>query len=153
MASMLQKVLKPEAIRIRLQATNKQEAIRELVDILDQAEHLKDRAEAERVLFARERSLSTGLQDGIAIPHGKTDTVDHLVVAIGIRKDGIDFDCADGKPARIFVLALSPASKAGPHIQFLAEISSILAKPEARQRLLSAASPQEVYSLLTLKKW
>jgi PTS system nitrogen regulatory IIA component len=88
--------------------------------------------------------MSTGIQEGIAIPHGKTDAVDELVACVAIKKEGIDFESLDGKPSRIFIMTLSPANKVGPHVQFLAEISRLLKRTEARAQMLSAGSAEEL---------
>jgi mannitol/fructose-specific phosphotransferase system IIA component (Ntr-type) len=151
MSGILLKALKPEAIRLRLEATTKEAAIRELVGILDSVEPLQDRAEAERVIFAREQTMSTGMQDGLAIPHAKTDVVEHLVVALGLKPEGLDFDCADGQPARILFVTLSPTNKAGPHIQLLAEVTGVLRHQAAREAVLQAKTPEEVIAALLRK--
>jgi len=93
--------------------------------------------------------MSTGMQNGIAIPHGKTDAVDQLIAGVGIHRAGVDFACMDGKPAHIFIMTLSPENRAGPHIQFLAEISKVLSRPELRENLLNAATADEILNLLT----
>ena len=134
---------------MRLKADTKDEAIRELVGILAEAGLLGDRGEAERVVLERERVMSTGMEAGIAIPHGKTDTVDRLVVGLALKAEGIDFDCADGKPARILLVTLSPACRTGPHLRFMADITRLLRDPGLREAVLNAATPREVVSLLT----
>jgi PTS system nitrogen regulatory IIA component len=147
--SFLQSTLQPSLVRMRLAATEKTAAIRELLDILDGARLLPNRAEAERVVLARERMMSTGMENGLAIPHGKTDTVDRLLVALALKPEGMDFGCIDGQPARILICTLSPASRTGPHLRFMAEISRLLQDPGARDRLLSARTPHDVLAALT----
>ena len=70
--------------------------------------------------------MSTGMQHGIALPHGKSDGIDSMSVAVGARKAGVDFDSLDHEPSRLFILIASPKKESGPHVQFLAAISSIL---------------------------
>jgi len=132
-----------------MMAETKDEAIHEMLDVLETAGVLPDRAAAEKVVFERERVMSTGMECGIAIPHGKTDTVDQLIVAVGIKREGLDFDCADGQPARMFIMTLSPVSRSGPHIRFLAEISRLLHTADVRERVLNAADSREVVAVLT----
>jgi PTS system nitrogen regulatory IIA component len=84
------------------------------------------------------------MQHGIAIPHGKTDAVDSLAVALAMKKEGVDFGSLDGKPARIFVMTLSPLGKAGPHITYLSEISKLLNKSSIRERLLNCETEEEM---------
>jgi len=92
--------------------------------------------------------MSTGMHHGLAIPHGKSHAVTRLVGAVGLAPDGIDFNSLDGQPARIFILSVSPANRAGPHIQFLAEISRILNREDSRQAFLNADSVDSLYDLL-----
>ncbi len=146
--SFLQNLLHPELVRLRLGATTKDAVMRELLDVLAAADLLKNRAEVERVILDRERAMSTGMENGIAIPHGKTDTVDNLLVAIGLQPNGVDFTAVDGQPSRIFVLVVSPLRGTGPHLRFMAEISKILRNPQLRARLLAATTPDEVVHLL-----
>ncbi len=145
----LKDVLQPQLVRVNMQASTKNEAILELLDILESGGLLKDRAEAERVVFEREKSMSTGLEHGIAIPHGKTDTVSSLIVALATKPEGIDFECADGLPARILIMTLSPASVSGPHIRFMAEVSQLLRHADLRDRILSASTAEDVVHYLT----
>ncbi|MCF7853425.1 MAG: PTS sugar transporter subunit IIA [Candidatus Pacebacteria bacterium] len=146
---LLRSFLKPELVRVNISATCKREAILTLLNIVDDAGSLRDRDEAERVVFERERNMSTGLERGVAIPHGKTDSVDNLLVAIATKPDGLDFDSADGQPAKILVLTLSPAGRSGPHIRFMAEISRLLRDDVLRRRVVEAQSADEIVSLLT----
>jgi len=147
-ASFLWQVLKPELIRMRLESRDKTGIIRELVGILDTAGLLRDRAEAERVVLAREQMMSTGMEHGVAIPHGKTDTVDGLLVAMALCPEGVDFDCIDRQPARILIVTLSPASRTGPHIRFMAEVSRILRDADLRDQVLAAKSSGTVVDIL-----
>ncbi len=144
----LKKALKIEAIAAELKATTKDGVIENLVDMLVSAGKIKDRLEALRAVLEREKKMSTGMQSGIAIPHGKTDSVDELVAAFGIKHAGVEFDSLDGLPARIFVMTLCPTTRTGPHIQFLAEISRQLNDPMIRERLLQATSAEEILNIL-----
>ena len=96
--------------------------------------------------------MSTGLQNGIAIPHGKSDTVENLVAAVGIKQEGVPFESLDNLPAQIIVVTLSPQNKPGPHIQFLAEISKALCDPAARENILRATSEEAVLIGLCAEK-
>lgn len=145
----LQNALVPAQAKPRMAASTKQAAITELLDMLDSAGVLSNRAEAERVVFERERRMSTGLENGVAIPHGKTDAVDRLLVAVGTKPEGIDFDCADGKPARFLILTLSPASGTGPHIRFMAEVSRLLHSDSVRNKALAAQTPEALVQAFT----
>lgn len=142
------RILAKDTIVMRLKSDSKDGVIEELIDTLVTAGKIKDRKAALKAVVEREKKMSTGLQNGIAIPHGKTDTLDVLVAAIGIKPEGIPFESLDGEPARIILLTVSPASRTGPHIQFLADISRVLHNDETRQKVLEAANEDEVMELL-----
>jgi mannitol/fructose-specific phosphotransferase system IIA component (Ntr-type) len=95
--------------------------------------------------------MPTGLENGIAIPHGKTDTIDRLYVAMAVLRQGLDFNSADGLPARIILLLVSPAARSGPHLRFMADFSRLLQSAEMRQAVLDAETPERVCALLTGK--
>jgi PTS system nitrogen regulatory IIA component len=145
-------ILSKQAVILDLKAGTKEAAIDELIDLLVSNGQIRDRAAAAKVVAEREKKMSTGLQDGIAIPHGKTDTVENIAAAIGIKKTGIPFDSLDGHPAQIIVLTLSPLNKPGPHIQFLAEISKSLASAEVRSMLLGATREEDVIATICPEK-
>lgn len=142
------RVLSKETIALRLQGETKDAIIEELVEMLAAAGRIRDRKAALKAIQERERKMSTGLQNGIAIPHGKTDSVESLVAALGLKPEGVAFDSLDGQPAQIILMTLSPASRTGPHIQFLADISRLLHDPSVRQRVLDAQSEDEVVEIL-----
>lgn len=144
----LNKVLTPETVVLGLKSTTKIAAIEEMVDRLVATGRITDRAAALQAIIERERKMSTGMQNGIAIPHGKTNAVDSLIALVALKPEGLDFESLDGQPARIFVMTLSPESRTGPHIQFLAEISRELNDPQIRERLLHAVTVEEILQLL-----
>lgn len=147
----LRKVLTADTISLNLKSDTKDGIIEEMIDLLMAAgkiRDLKDRKEALRVVLERERKMSTGMQNGIAIPHGKTDRVDALVAAVGLKKEGVDFGSLDGQPSRIFVMTLSPDTRTGPHIQFLAEISRQLSDSAVREKILVAKTADELLNII-----
>jgi len=140
----LRRVLSPALVDPDLQASAKQEVIDELLSILFATDKVSDHQRARQSILDRERKMSTGMEHGIAIPHGKTDAVEELVACVGISRDGIDFGSLDREPAHIFIMTLSPANRTGPHIQFLAEISRLLRDPERRTRVREAQTANTV---------
>ena len=144
----LKKPLTVETIRLDLKGATKEAILAEMVDLLVASGHIRDREAVLKAVLEREKRMSTGMQNGIAIPHGKTDSVDCLVAALGIKRGGVDFGALDGQPSNIFVMTVSPDSRTGPHIQFLAEISRPLNDASVRAKLLAATSPDEVLHLL-----
>lgn len=141
--------LKKGCFVLELKSDTKEGVINEMIDLLDAAGKLPDKNAALNSVIEREKKMSTGMQCGVAIPHGKTDTIDDLLVAFAMKKSGIDFGSLDGQPSKIFVMTLSSSNRTGPHIQYLAEISKVLNIPSIRERLLAAQSVDEVVSILT----
>ncbi len=127
---------------------SKDEIIRNLVELAAKSGKVVDVEEALESVMLREAKMSTGMQHGIAIPHGKTDAVKELVAALAVAKQPVDFDSIDGHPAQIFVCTLSPKNRSGPHIQFLAEIGKLLAESDRRERVLAATTQEELLSIL-----
>jgi mannitol/fructose-specific phosphotransferase system IIA component (Ntr-type) len=136
----LKKLLSEDTIIFNLKGTTKEEIIQEMIDLLVARGRIKDRDAALKAVLEREQKMSTGMQHGIAIPHGKTDSVDKLVTAMGLKKEGVDFGSMDGKPS---------ISRTGPHIQFLSEISQVLNDPEKRERILHSQNASEILDVLT----
>ncbi len=147
----LKKVLSPDAVWVDLKADSKQGIIEEMIARLVAAGKLSDREAVLKAVVEREAKMSTGMQNGVAIPHGKTDAVESLVAAIGINKSGVPFDSMDGSPCTIFIMTISPTQRTGPHIQFLAEVSRLISQPAERDRLLAAKTHGDIYEILTRK--
>lgn len=147
----LKKVLSPDTVWVDLKADTKQGIVEEMVDRLFAAGKISDREGVLQAVMQREGKMSTGMQNGVAIPHGKTDAVDALVAAVGIQKDGVDFDAMDGIPCRIFIMTISPIKRSGPHMQFLAEVSRLISQPAEREKLLAAQTHSQIYEQLTGK--
>lgn len=144
----IRKILTKDVISLDLHGGNKEQVINEMLDILSGSGKISNRKAAEKAIWDREKKMSTGMQNGIAIPHGKSDCVDSLVVAVGVHKEGVNFDSLDQEPAHFLIMTISPANRTGPHIQFLAEISRQLNDPATRDRILKAASKDEVLDIL-----
>src|SRR3990167_4666538 len=122
----ISEVLDVRAIKLGLKASTKEEALKELVEILAQVEDVGDPKGIVKALVERESLGSTGIGQGIAIPHGKTDRVKRLVAVLGISKFGVNFDALDGEAVYIFFLLVAPKSTPGPHLKALAQISRLL---------------------------
>jgi len=143
----LKKVLSTDIISMEIKATGKEAIISEIIDMLYDAKKIKAKDTVLAEVLKRESQMSTGIQAGVAIPHGKCDDVPELVAAIALSKEGKDFKSLDGKPSQIFVMTLSPSKKSGPHVQFLAEISRLLTKADVREGILKASTKEEVLKL------
>ncbi len=140
----VKKHLNRENIILELEASTKETVIEEMIDNLVASGKIKNKEKALKAVMEREKKMTTGMQHGVAIPHGKTDSVSELVAAIAIKKDGIDFDSMDKQPSRIFIMTISPASHSGPHIQFLAEVSKVLKSEKIRKTFLSAKKEEDI---------
>jgi PTS system nitrogen regulatory IIA component len=146
---MLKDSLDPACISLELKATTRDAAIEELIGMIHAKHHLKDLDEAVRVVMEREQKMSTSLESGIAVPHGKADSVDNLLVAVGLKKKGIDFKSADGQKSNIIILILSSTARVGPHMRCLAEIGRLLQSDVNRKKVLSAKDAETVYQIMT----
>jgi fructose-specific phosphotransferase system IIA component len=148
----LTQILQQKCIKVPVLSRDKQSVITELVDLLNANKLLHDRDVALQSVLAREQTRSTGIGGRIAIPHGKSNAVNDLVVGMGIAQKPIEFDSIDGRPVTIIILLISALDKTGPHIQALATISRLMLDEEFKQRLEMAGSPQEAYKLLQEKE-
>lgn len=139
--------LQRDAIILDMKAATKEAALRELAGT---AATLCGRFTEEtlfNVLLERETVGSTGVGNGVAIPHGKIDGLDEILLCFGRSRTGINFDAIDNRPAHLFVLLLSPADKAGEYLQTLAAVSRILKQQGNRQQLLDSTSRDDIVAL------
>ena len=141
-------LLNPAAIADDLKAENKDDALAELADALMRVEKGLDRDEVIRVLQEREHLGSTGIGHGLAIPHGKLNDIDRMLLCFGRSRGGIDFDSMDGEPAHLFFLLLAPVDAAGEHLKTLARVSKLLKDAGVRQRLLEAAGSEALFRII-----
>jgi len=138
-------ILSPECVRVPLVARGKLQAIAELVDVLAYAGRLSDRDAVLESVLTRERTRSTGIGQGLAVPHGKSRGCPTLAMAIGRPVEPIDFDSPDGLPCIAVVLLASPFDKAGPHIQALASISRLWLDERFRRAVAEAVDGAALY--------
>ena len=138
----------PTCISLNLSGVTREEIITELVDILASRGRLLDRDMVLEDVLEREVVISTGMENGIALPHARTDGVADFEVAIGVKKEGVDFGSADGKKSRLFILAVSPKKVSGPHLQFIAAIATLLKDNNLCEDIINAAAPEKAMELL-----
>jgi PTS system nitrogen regulatory IIA component len=146
--SNLLSVILLEHIVINLKGKTKETVIRELLDILSTRGKLIDRTIVLNDILNREQTMSTAIPNGIALPHTKTNTVQELTVAIGIKKSGLDFDSPFDDKTRIIVLALAPPNKAKHLYKFLLAITNALNDDTLRSKILTAKTPDEIVEAL-----
>lgn len=141
-------ILTPSRIVLPLSAGSKKTAITELVDCLDQDGQLADRDQVLSSILAREATRSTGIGQGLAVPHGKSPGCRALTMAIGRCAQPIEFASADGKPCSFIVLLASPVDKTGPHIQALAAVSRLWLNERFRAAAMNAGQADQLLSLI-----
>jgi len=144
----LSEMLKSQNIKLDLASTNKTDAIKELVDTLAANGEIADPKKVLEAVLDRESTRTTGIGNGLAIPHGKCTGTDHLVMAVGKAKEPIDFQAIDGRPVTWIWLLSSPPDKTGPHIHALARISRLMTIDKFRQLIGGATTSQEVYDII-----
>jgi fructose-specific phosphotransferase system IIA component len=144
----LTEILKPQNILVPMQATNKNEAIGELVSLLAKNADIQDPKAVLDAVLEREKTRTTGIGNGFAIPHGKCSGTSQLVMAIGKLTTPIDFQAYDGRPVSLIWLLTSPPDKTGPHIHALARISRLMTIDKFRQALAQAKTAQEIFDVI-----
>ncbi len=140
--------LNEKAITANIKATNKEDVIREMVDVLARAEGFRNKEELVKVLINRENLGSTGIGQGVGIPHAKTNVVKKLVAAFGLAPQGVNFDALDGEPVYIFFLLVAPEDSAGPHLKGLARISRLLKDKYFRESLKALTDEKAILKLI-----
>ena len=141
-------LLGKDTIKLNLKANSKMEVLDQLVDVLYDAGRLNDKELYKEEILKRESLSSTGIGEGIGIPHGKTSAVKKASLALGIFKDGIDFDSLDGAPVNIVFMIAAPEGANNEHLETLSRLSVLLMNPEFKEGLLSSKVPEDVFSLL-----
>ena len=141
-------ILSPKAIKVPLASHDKKSAIEELVDLLAEANLIEDAASIKAAVWEREQQRTTGIGEGLAIPHGKAPCTNGLVMAIGRPEEPIDFDSIDKRPVQLVILLVSPPDKTSDHIQALGKISRLMADESIRTRAFAATSNEELYEML-----
>ncbi len=146
---MINNMLSENCINLNLKGTTKSEIIDELVEILYAAGKLNDKEEYKKEILKREAQSSTGLEEGIAIPHAKTSAVKIPSIAFGLSKAGVDYESLDGEPSKLFFMIAAPANASDTHIEVLSKLTTTLLDDDVRENLLKAASPKEVIEILS----
>jgi fructose PTS system EIIBC or EIIC component len=141
-------LLREETILLPMVANEKQGAIDELADVLHAAGKLINRQEFKEAILKREEQSTTGIGDGIAIPHAKSKAVKEAAIAFGKSENGVEYASLDGKPAHLFFMIAAPEGANNTHLEALSRLSSILMNKDARQKLLDAKSSKEVLSII-----
>jgi len=145
----LSEILSADLVIIPLKNHEKNDIIKEMVDHLYQQKKIGNREKILRAILDREKVMSTGVGDHVAIPHGKADGVKDIVASLGITESDVDFHSIDNKPVRLIFLLVGPPDKTGPHLKALSRISRLMHRPEFRSKLLNSKSPKEVMHIIS----
>ncbi|MEH7403534.1 MULTISPECIES: PTS fructose transporter subunit IIABC [Bacillaceae] len=145
-------LLKIDTVLIDLNSSSKMSVIDELIQVLDQAGKLNDQQQFKEAILTRESQSTTGIGEGIAIPHAKTAAVKTPAIAFGRSKDGIDYESLDGQPAHLFFMIAASEGANNAHLETLSRLSSLLMDEEFRGSLLSAKDANEIIQLIDQKE-
>ena len=145
-------LLKPESILLNAAPIDKADAIYTLGDLMDKGGNLSDKAEYLKAVFAREEAGSTGLGDGIATPHAKSNGVKEAGLAAMVVPNGVDFDALDGQPSRLFFMIAAPEGAADTHVEVLSKLATMVIDPDFKNALIQAATVDRFLELITAKE-
>ncbi|HUL44273.1 MAG TPA: PTS sugar transporter subunit IIA [Bacteroidota bacterium] len=140
-------ILEEKLVATNLPGETKDDVINGLVDLVARSPKVLDKEKVRTAIFDREKIMSTGVGNGFAIPHGKTDAVSDIVAAFGVTALPIPYQSLDDKPVRLVFLLVGRDNLVGPHIKLLSRISRLMNKEDFRTKLLEAANPQDVISV------
>ena len=141
-------LLQDDLIIEEIVSTDKTGVLREFAQLLKSRGRVANEDELFSVLAERESLGSTGIGDGVAIPHGKLNSIPEMIVAFGRSRNGVDYQSLDAKPVFLFFLLVTPADKPGDHLKTLARISRILKNPGLRADLKQAPHRQDIKRLI-----
>lgn len=137
-------LLTKNTILLTIKGNQKAGTIDQLVDVLFNADKISNRDEFKAAILRREEQSTTGIGDGIAIPHAKTIAVKEAAIVFGKSADGVNYDSLDGKPAHLFFMIAAPDGANNTHLEALARLSGLLMKAEVRYELLKATTPKKL---------
>jgi mannitol/fructose-specific phosphotransferase system IIA component (Ntr-type) len=141
-------LLDESVIKVGLESIDKEECFEEMVDLLVRGGRVTERSGALEAILHREEQGTTGIGKGVAIPHGKHPSISGLVAALGVSREGIEFDAADGEPVHLVLMLLAKNNDPGPHIQALAETSRLLHVPGFYRKIIEAGSAREILGII-----
>ena len=145
---LLRDVFPPQFIKVNMEAEDKDEAFEEMVDYFCQAAKSHAREEILEALRMREAKMSTGIQKGIAIPHGNTNAVDTVCGVLGISRNGIDYDALDGEPVYLLFMLIAPDKDSEKHLRILQRVAELLGNPQFSLDLQAQKDQQSAYKII-----
>lgn len=141
-------VLLLSLVKVGLESEEKEEVFEEMVQLFVDAGLLADRDAALQALFEREAKMSTGVAKWLALPHGKIDEAEGVLMAIGTSKTGIEYDSLDGEPVYVVLMVFAEVGNPGPHIEALAEVSRLFSIPGFTEKIRSATTAVELLDMI-----
>jgi len=140
-------ILTEELVVTGLEGESKDDIINAMVDLIGESQKVTDKEKVRQAIFDREKLMSTGVGNGFAIPHGKTDAVSDIVAAFAVTAQPIDYQSLDEKPVRLVFLLVGKDSMVGPHIKLLSRISRLMRRDQFRTQLIDLKTPQEILEM------
>ena len=144
----LRGLIDESAVKVGLESLDKEECFEEMIDLLVRADRIPDRAGALEAIRQREAQGTTGIGQGVAIPHGKLPSISSRSAALGTSADGLEFDAVDGDPVHVVFLLLARVDDPGPHVRALAEIARLVQTPGFYRKLTEAKTVAEALDIL-----
>lgn len=144
----LSELLTPELVKVGLESQEKEELFEEMVQLFIDAGLIQDRDAAVTALLERESKMSTGIAKWIGLPHGKLEEAQGLLMALGISREGIEYDSLDGEPVHVVITVFAEVGNPGPHIEALAEVSRLFSIPGFTERIMEADSSEDLLSII-----
>jgi fructose-specific phosphotransferase system IIA component len=141
-------ILQEEHIQLPLKTSNRDETIESLINTLADSKALADKKQAFQAVLDREKIMTTGVGNRIAIPHCKHSSCPDFAVALGIHSSGVDFDAIDKKKVKIIFLLVGPETNPGLHIKLLSRISRLMSNEELREQILESKNKADVHELI-----
>jgi len=141
-------ILPESQILMPLKTEDRDASIQALIDLLDQNQLLADKEKAFHAVLEREKIMTTGVGNGIAIPHCKDNSCPNFAVALGLHPKGVEFHSIDKKKAKIIFLLVGPENNPGMHIKLLSRISRLMSNEDLREQILASKTPTEVVQLI-----
>ncbi len=145
----LAQIIEEDDIIPELKAKDKVGVLEELAEVVCKHDPLLKKDRVVKILLEREKLGTTGIGEGIAIPHGKIDILKSPLLAFGRSKEGVDFDAIDNKPVHLFFLLVAPENSSSLHLHILARIAKLLKNQKLRKKLMEAKSKKEIYKIIT----
>ncbi|MCF8259669.1 MAG: PTS sugar transporter subunit IIA [Melioribacteraceae bacterium] len=145
-------ILKENRVKIGLKKNAKEEIIKEIIDLFADDDRINNLDEVKKVVLERETVMSTGVGKGFAIPHGKTNAANEIIIGFGSTAEPVEFESLDGNPVNLIFLVVGKENMVGEHIKILSRISRMMNKDDFRARLSKAKTPKDVLNIISYEE-